>query len=264
MDVLKLDFLILFYDDTGSDDKNRILIFTTDRNIEFLNSHPDWYGDGTFDVSPELFKQLFTIQACVKGKVLPMVYALIPNKQQVSYMKLFTMLKEYLNPPDSFSCDFEKGLLNPIKLNFENCKVLGCWFHLSQNLWKHVQSYGLVEKYSSDKEFYKAFQRLKALPFVPCVDVVYAFKVIKCNSPVEFNLMLEYFETYYIGKLKINSKSVREEPMFAIEIWNVYDRIEKDLPRTNNNLEAWHKVFGVRYYYYIFGHKKIVKQKFIN
>ena len=207
---------------------------------------------------------MFTIQACVKGKVLPMVYALIPNKQQVSYMKLFTMLKEYLNPPDSFSWDFEKGLLNTIKLNFENCKVLGCWFHLSQNLWKHVQSYGLVEKYSSDKEFYKAFQRLKALPFVPCVDVVYAFKVIKCNSPVEFNLMLEYFETYYIGKLKINSKSVREEPMFAIEIWNVYERIEKDLPRTNNNLEAWHKVFGVRYYYYIFGHKKIIKQKFIN
>ncbi|CAF1109324.1 unnamed protein product [Brachionus calyciflorus] len=154
------------------------------------------------------------------------------------------MLKEYLNPPDSFSCDFEKGLLNTIQLTFEKCKVLGCWFHLSQNLWKHVQSYGLVEKYSSDKEFYKAFQRLKALPFVPCDDVVDAFKVIKCNSPVEFNLMLEYFETYYIGKLKKNSKSVREEPMFAIETWNVYERIEKDLPRANNNLEAWHKVFG--------------------
>ncbi|CAF0849027.1 unnamed protein product [Brachionus calyciflorus] len=141
-------------------------------------------------------------------------------------MKLFKILKEYLNPPDSFSCDFEKGLLNTIQLTFEKCKVLGCWFHLSQNLWKHVQSYGLVEKYSSDKEFYKASQRLKALPFVPCDDVVDAFKIIKCNSPVEFNLI------------------VREDPMFAIETWNVYERIEKVLPRTNNNLEAWHKVFG--------------------
>ena len=31
--------------------------------------------------------------------------------------------------------------------------------------------------------------------------------------------------------------------MFSIDIWNVYKRVNEDLPRTNNSLEAWHKVF---------------------
>ena len=35
-----------FYDDSGSDDKNRILVFTTERNIGSLNKNKNWYGDG--------------------------------------------------------------------------------------------------------------------------------------------------------------------------------------------------------------------------
>ncbi|CAF1048125.1 unnamed protein product [Brachionus calyciflorus] len=55
--------------------------------------------------------------------------------------------------------------------------------------------------------------------------------------------MIEYFENYYIGKLKKNSMSIREEPIFKPKFWNVFDRIEADLPRTNNSLESWHKNF---------------------
>ena len=31
--------------------------------------------------------------------------------------------------------------------------------------------------------------------------------------------------------------------MFSLEIWNVFQRVNDELPRTNNSLEAWHKVF---------------------
>ena len=31
--------------------------------------------------------------------------------------------------------------------------------------------------------------------------------------------------------------------MFSIDIWNVFRRLVDDLPRTNNSLESWHKVF---------------------
>lgn len=30
-------------------------------------------------------------------------------------------------------------------------------------------------------------------------------------------------------------------PCFQIKYWNVYRRVLKELPRTNNNIEAWHK-----------------------
>ena len=34
-------------------------------------------------------------------------------------------------------------------------------------------------------------------------------------------------------------------PIFPIKCWSVYARIIKGEPRTNNNLEAWHKQFEV-------------------
>ena len=62
-------------DDSGKEDSSRILIFATSDNIELLNSTNEWYFDGTFDVSPELFKQVVTINIIFRRKNLPLVYA---------------------------------------------------------------------------------------------------------------------------------------------------------------------------------------------
>ena len=90
------------------DDKERILVFTTERNLQYLNKNLDWFVDGTFDVAPSLFTQLFTIQANVNGKVLPLIYSLIPNKKESSYVKLFKMVKHYSKEPNTINCDFEE------------------------------------------------------------------------------------------------------------------------------------------------------------
>ena len=57
--------------------------------------------------------------------------------------------------------------------------------------------------------------------------------------------MITYFEKYYIGNLCKNSNTNRKVPIFPIKCWSVYARIIKGEPRTNNNLEAWHKQFEV-------------------
>jgi hypothetical protein len=59
-------------------------------------------------VAPSLFTQLFTIQANVNGKVLPLIYSLIPNKKESSYVKLFKMVKHYSKEPNTINCDFEE------------------------------------------------------------------------------------------------------------------------------------------------------------
>ncbi|CAF1151683.1 unnamed protein product [Brachionus calyciflorus] len=60
--------------------------------------------------------------------------------------------------------------------------------------------YGLAKKENYKLEVYKDFQRLKVLPFVPPREIYIAFELIKKNSPLELNRMIEYFENYYIGK----------------------------------------------------------------
>lgn len=50
----------LLYD--GGDCQDRILLFSTHRNLQVLENSPHWFCDGTFKVVPSIFHQLFTIQ----------------------------------------------------------------------------------------------------------------------------------------------------------------------------------------------------------
>ncbi|RNA44359.1 hypothetical protein BpHYR1_051270 [Brachionus plicatilis] len=59
-----------FWDDSGTDDPERILIFTTKENLKLLDRNPNWFCDRTFDISPTLFTQLYTIH--VKISILIM------------------------------------------------------------------------------------------------------------------------------------------------------------------------------------------------
>ena len=54
---------------------------------------------------------------------------------------------------------------------------------------------------------------------------------------------LEYFEITWLG---IVQRGRWRRPAFDIEMWNVYNRIELDLPRTNNSLEGCHYAFNKR------------------
>ena len=180
----------------------------------------------------------------LNGKNLPVVYALLCNKKEETYNKLFNMLNHYVtNQPNNILTDFEKAVLNALRLAYPGTRLVGCYFHLVQNFWKHIQSFGLVKLYASDGEIRKNFKFLQALAFVPKKDVIFCLNQIKANCPNKFKPMLNYFEKYYVGNLKKDSLSIRHVPMFTIDLWNIHDRIVNGLPRTNNSLESWHKQF---------------------
>ena len=73
--------------------KDRVIVFSTTKNFEILKNSTEWYCDGTFDVSPLLFKQVYTINVIMNGKNLPMVYALLPHKQETTYNIFFKYYK---------------------------------------------------------------------------------------------------------------------------------------------------------------------------
>lgn len=212
-------------------------MFTTEDNLKYMRKVPDWLGDGTFRVAPDIFRQLFTFHIIYFGRILPLVYFLLPVKTYETYFKMFQMVKAAVGvSPNSISCDYELAILKAIKAVFKKTEISGCYFHFTQNLFKNLSKNKLFTNYTSksDSSVRKSFNLLKTLAFVP----------IDEKSSTAFKPMLVYFDKYYIGKLKKGSKSIRNEPVFAISSWNVYDRVLNDLPRTNNAVEAWHKAFA--------------------
>lgn len=58
------DELFVLYD--NKDGENRIIMFCTRDNLNFMAMCDDLYMDGTFDAAPLLFKQLYTIHGKTK------------------------------------------------------------------------------------------------------------------------------------------------------------------------------------------------------
>ena len=132
----------LWNDFEGNETTGRIIIFATQRNIEILNEMREWYADGTFDVAPDLFKQLFTFNVIKRGKNLPLVYALLPDKKQATYEKMCEMIEPFIiNMPDSIMIDFELAIINALRKYFPDCIIIGLFDLLLKLIIKIIFTY---------------------------------------------------------------------------------------------------------------------------
>ena len=159
----------LMYDSGPTND--RILIFSTQKNLQYLAESTSIFSDGTFSAAPgKLFSQLYSIHACIlSGAVIPLVYALLPNKTMATYNRLFGALKN-LQPqftPIMWMTDFELAAINAIRQNFPGVVITGCFFHMQQCMWRKIQSLGLTNAYSeADGHFALCCKSLSCLAFV--------------------------------------------------------------------------------------------------
>lgn len=103
----------------------------------------------------------------MNGKLLLLVYGLLANIQEKTYLKFFKMIDNYLHnyEPKSVNIDYELATINSVKKLYPTVKINGCLFHYSQNLWKNFKSLGLVVDFSSDKYIrtHFSYQRLYLL-----------------------------------------------------------------------------------------------------
>ncbi|CAG8745722.1 17224_t:CDS:1, partial [Dentiscutata heterogama] len=71
-----------------------------------------------------------------------------------------------------------------------------------------------------------------------------AFEILKARMPSEASDLILWFENNYIGGVRSSSQNedivVRSLPLFSPRLWSVYELIELGIPRTQNNVEAWH------------------------
>jgi len=64
--------------------------------------------------------------------------------------------------------------------------IYGCFFHLSQNFFKHVQQYNCLAIFYSCPEFRQTFNLCQALAFLPIEDVIVGFEIVKSKAPASF------------------------------------------------------------------------------
>ncbi|CAF3046448.1 unnamed protein product, partial [Rotaria sp. Silwood2] len=200
----------------------RILIFSTKRQLKILENANYIYLVGTFSVVPELYFQLYIIHATYLSHILPVVYILLPGKKQRLYKEMFQQIKNLISnfDPSNIMIDYERATINEIKKQFPSSKLSGCFFHLCQNVYRAAIRFGLKTLYSENEDFAKQIRSLPALALLPVPDVIPIFDEIKAQFSAEGEPVLKYFEEYYIG-VKGRLSRPRKATKFDILLWNI-------------------------------------------
>ena len=190
--------------DSGQGDADRTFIFGTNQSLQLLSQSQNWFGDGTFnDCCPQMFLQIYTIHAQINGRILPCICALLLNKTEEIYTKLFREVEQHVaNSPTNILMDSEWAGSNSVHQVYPNTEFKGCFYHISSNMWKHIQNLGLQSHYQGDKNFALWLRMFSALAFIPPNDVMRYFELlideIRNNFNDECNNLINYFEHTFI------------------------------------------------------------------
>lgn len=227
-----------------NENEMRTLVFGTPNFLHLMRRCKHWYADGTFDVCPALFSQLYTIHVMDDGIVIPIIYALLPDKKTSTYLQLLEKLKE-IEPtiaPSTLMVDFELASMNAFAETFPGIQISGCLFHFKQNIFRNICSKGFKSHYNTDSGFRLRANMLPALAYVKPEMVINYFEVLVSSNLLEdMDDVVCYFEDTYIGRSMTGRP--RKEPRFPIKVWNVHNSTETGADRTNNKIEGWHRGF---------------------
>ena len=82
---------------------------------------------------------MYSIHGLFRGKTLPLVYALLPNKNQGTYEEYFRVVAQHVqHKPKFITIDFEKAAENAFAIVFPQCEIFGCFFHFKQCIWRNI------------------------------------------------------------------------------------------------------------------------------
>ncbi|XP_059175689.1 uncharacterized protein LOC131955549 [Physella acuta] len=245
----------LFLLKESSINNDKLLIFSTESNIQKLGEAMYWIMDGTFKTAPNIFLQIYSIHAPVgyeNCRVLPLVYILMSRKTEAMYTRAFQDLADIAEKmhihlsPRFIVTDFEKAAINAC-IEFPTATSKGCFFHFSQNIWRKLQALGLALLYGQDPQFCLLMRQIAALAFLPSAEIPEAFNELKNIFPPNTAELVKWFdETYVCGRVRLlNAREVRVPPLFPPEFWSVHDNHVHGIPRTQNTVEGWHRRWQV-------------------
>ncbi|CAF1528082.1 unnamed protein product [Adineta ricciae] len=224
----------------------RILIFSSDLQLNILAKSKRVANDGTFQTASYTSQQNYIIVAeyqeghtgNTEAGTVPVVFCLCESKCYETYRLIMQILKTAMNTlkllwkPASWMSDYENGLVKAIKEELPNTKLIGCAFHYAQSIHRNIQAKGLQDAYRHveivRQVLRQVLRQVMALAYVPSDQIrslYYEFIKKQLNSvptDVRRNLrtFLNYFESFWL-------KRIHQFCVFGESI------------RTNNSLEGY-------------------------
>ena len=97
--------------------------------------------------------------------------------------------------------DYEKAAMSLVIEIYGEVQLQGCFYHLSQCIYRKVQSPGFQQKYQEDAEFSLSIRMIPALAFVSVDDLLDVFdKLQESITDNDVLKVIDYFEDNYIGR----------------------------------------------------------------
>ena len=84
------------FQDTGKKDKDRIIFYSSQHNLNVLENAKVVAGDGTFKVKKRYHRQIFTIHGELAGRLVPLAFIYMKRKTKKAYKRLFKIIKSYI------------------------------------------------------------------------------------------------------------------------------------------------------------------------
>lgn len=138
--------------------------------------------------------------------------------------------------------DFEKAKGNAFRKYIPDVEVHGCLLHFAQCIWRQIQELDIHTRFIGDSSYYLNLKKFMALCFCDLFDVWARYRMLARKLVDLFGRneqhqgFLDHFEITWVGRPPKN-------PSFPIPMWNCKSVTEVSLPRTNNSIESWHRVF---------------------
>lgn len=205
---------------------SRIIVFCSPYARQKVGGIHEFMGDGTFKCCPKPFYQLYSIHGDIGStvettNVMPLIFALLPNKSQATYNILFNLIKSALInfKPKKYHSDFERGAMNAIQEVYPEIEIRGCYYHWHKALWHQRKSLKLKSKGQT-----RIIGLTAALPLLPAEAMLDGYEYIK-KEGCELN-MKTFFK--YIDKFW--------KKMYFSHILSVFG----ERHRTNNVMEGFH------------------------
>ena len=244
---------LLCKDFVNENTEKGFIVFMSPFGKQLLSTSSLWCCDGTFYTAVDPFKQVFIICGRTPtGKFLPGLFALLPDKEGATYLRLWETLKIQLQlckpgcAPQKLIVDFELGVSNSFHEIFPEASIAGCYFHFRQSIRHQLGLKGCLKLYDNNESFQQIVDYMISLAFVRSDKIVEYFELAlesKIDNeaqslPEEAGDFFDYFIKVYIGRLTGRSGS-RRNPLFAHSRWSIYSQVISGEPVTNNALEAW-------------------------